>query len=108
MCVYVKISSRGGQKALNQPELGPSDPCFCCGKEKRDCHPDKTLKGRRSDRFMGRTGLSMKRRSAAVAGGRGKKSLNFQRLRPNNGISNENARRCERERRYGSCVWQED
>lgn len=42
VCVYVKISRRGGQKALNQLELGPSDPCFCCGKEKRDCHPDKT------------------------------------------------------------------
>jgi len=51
---------------------------------------------------MGGTGLSMKRRSVAVAGGRGKKSLNFQRLRPNNGISNENARQGEREK----WVWQ--
>jgi hypothetical protein len=44
---------------------------------------------------MGGMGLSMKRWSV---GCRGKKSLNFQRLRPNNGISNENARRGEMER----------
>lgn len=32
--LYVGIFRQGGQKALNQPELGPSDPYFCCGKKK--------------------------------------------------------------------------
>lgn len=41
------------------------------------------------------------RRVTVTVGSGGKKSLNFQRLRPNNGISNENAGREEKGSRAG-------